>query len=43
VATEFVDLHRKFWPGFELESEVRPMFDPGQMPPAFENAKGGMR
>jgi hypothetical protein len=43
VATEFVDLHRKFWPGFELESEVRPMFDPGQMPPAFEGAKGGMR
>jgi hypothetical protein len=25
VATEFMDLHRKHWPGFEGESEVRPM------------------
>jgi hypothetical protein len=32
VATEFMDLHRKYWPGFEGESEVRPMFDPGQGP-----------
>jgi hypothetical protein len=29
VATEFMELHRKYWPGFEGESEVRPMFDPG--------------
>ena len=29
IATEFMDLHRKYWPGFEGESEVRPMFDPG--------------
>jgi hypothetical protein len=29
IATEFMELHRKFWPGFEGESEVRPMFDPG--------------
>jgi len=32
VATEFMDLHRKHWPGFEGESEVRPMFDPGMGP-----------
>jgi hypothetical protein len=29
VATEFMELHRKHWPGFEGEAEVRPMFDPG--------------
>ena len=28
ISTEFMDLHRKHWPGFEGESEVRPMFDP---------------
>lgn len=28
-AVEFVELHRKFWPGFECECEVRQMFDPG--------------
>jgi hypothetical protein len=28
IATEFMDLHRKHWPEFEGESEVRPM-DPG--------------
>lgn len=28
VATEFMELHRKHWPGFEGESEVRPMFEP---------------
>ena len=32
IATEFMDLHRKHWPGFEGESEVRPMFDPGVGP-----------
>jgi len=32
LATEFMDLHRKYWPGFEGESEVRPMFDPGMGP-----------
>ncbi|HET9595033.1 MAG TPA: YciI family protein [Anaeromyxobacteraceae bacterium] len=32
VATEFMELHRKHWPGFEGEAEVRPMFDPGQGP-----------
>jgi hypothetical protein len=32
VATEFMELHRKHWPGFEGESEVRPMFEPGMGP-----------
>jgi hypothetical protein len=32
MATEFMELHRKHWPGFEGESEVRPMFDPGLGP-----------
>jgi hypothetical protein len=32
VATEFMELHRKHWPEFEGESEVRPMFDPGMGP-----------
>ena len=32
IAREFMELHRKHWPGFEGESEVRPMFDPGMGP-----------
>ena len=32
IATEFMELHRKFWPGFEGESEVRPMFEPSAAP-----------
>ena len=32
IATEFMELHRTHWPGFEGESEVRPMFDPGMGP-----------
>lgn len=32
VATEFMELHRRYWPEFEGESEVRPMFDPGMGP-----------
>jgi hypothetical protein len=32
VATEFMELHRKHWPEFEGESEVRPMFEPGEGP-----------
>jgi hypothetical protein len=32
VAREFMELHRKHWPGFEGESECRPMFDPGMGP-----------
>jgi len=31
-ATEFMELHRKHWPEFDGESEVRPMFDPGVGP-----------
>jgi hypothetical protein len=32
VATEFMELHRKHWPEFEGESEVRPMFETGMGP-----------
>ncbi len=32
IASEFMELHRKHWPGFEGESELRPMFDPGMGP-----------
>jgi hypothetical protein len=32
MATEFMELHRKHWPGFEGEAEVRPMFEPGEGP-----------
>ena len=27
IATEFMELHRKHWPEFEGEAEVRPMFE----------------
>lgn len=29
IATEFMELHRQYWPEFEGESEMRPMFEPG--------------
>lgn len=29
IAQEFMELHRKHWPQFEGETEVRPMFEPG--------------
>jgi len=32
IAREFMELHRKHWPQFEGECEVRPMFDPGMGP-----------
>jgi hypothetical protein len=32
LSMEFMELHRKHWPEFEGESEVRPMFDPGMGP-----------
>ena len=32
IASEFMGLHQKYWPGFEGESEVRPMFDTGVGP-----------
>jgi hypothetical protein len=28
-AREFMELHRKHWPGFDGECELRPMFEPG--------------
>jgi hypothetical protein len=28
IAREFMELHRRYWPEFEGESEVRPMFEP---------------
>ncbi len=32
LGQDFMELHRKHWPEFEGESEVRPMFDPGMGP-----------
>jgi len=32
IATEFMELHRTYWPEFEGESEVRPMLEPGEGP-----------
>jgi len=32
IATQFMELHQRFWPGFEGESELRPMFEPGRGP-----------
>jgi hypothetical protein len=32
LATEFMELHRTHWPGFEGECEVRPIFEPGAGP-----------
>lgn len=32
IAGEFMELHRKYWPEFEGESEVRLMFEPGTGP-----------
>lgn len=32
IATEFMELHRKHWPGFQGESEVRAMFEPDMGP-----------
>lgn len=31
-AERFMELHRKYWPGWEGETEIRPMFGQGQMP-----------
>lgn len=31
-AQRFMELHRKHWPGWEGETEVRPMYEPGQLP-----------
>jgi hypothetical protein len=32
IATEFMELHRRYWPEFEGESELRPMFGPDEGP-----------
>jgi hypothetical protein len=32
IAREFMELHRKYWPEFEGESELRPMFGPDEGP-----------
>ena len=32
IQEEFMELHRKYWPEFEGESELRPMFEPGEGP-----------
>ena len=32
ISTELMALHQKYWPGFEGESEMRPMFEPGEGP-----------
>jgi hypothetical protein len=32
VAREFMELHREYWPEFEGEVEVRPMYEPGAGP-----------
>ena len=32
IAEEFMELHRRHWPGFEGESEVRPMYESGEGP-----------
>jgi hypothetical protein len=32
IATEFMELHRRHWPEFEGESELRPMLEPGKGP-----------
>lgn len=32
IETEFMELHRKYWPEFEGEAELRPMFEPGAGP-----------
>ncbi len=32
-AVEFMELHKKYWPGWEGETEVRQMFDPRDCAP----------
>ena len=31
-AVQFMELHKKYWPGWEGETEVRQMFEPGELP-----------
>jgi hypothetical protein len=32
----FMELHKKHWPGWEGETEIRPMYADGEMPPCKE-------
>jgi hypothetical protein len=32
-AVQFMELHKKYWPGWEGETEVRQMYDPGDLIP----------
>jgi hypothetical protein len=32
-AVQFMELHKKHWPGWEGETEVRQMYGPGEFPP----------
>ena len=32
-AVRFMELHKKYWPGWEGETEVRPMMNPGDCAP----------
>jgi hypothetical protein len=32
-AVRFMELHKKHWPGWEGETEVRQMYEPGEFPP----------
>jgi hypothetical protein len=32
AAVAFMELHKKHWPGWEGETEVRQMFEPGEFP-----------
>jgi len=31
-AVRFMELHKKHWPGWEGETEIRPMLEPGDVP-----------
>jgi hypothetical protein len=31
-AVRFMELHKQYWPGWEGETEVRQMFEPGELP-----------
>jgi hypothetical protein len=38
-AERFMELHRKYWPGWEGETEVRPMFEQGEFPGKCQEEK----
>ena|SRR5215472_8793844 len=33
-AVRFMELHKKYWPGWQGETEVREMYGPGEFPPS---------